>query len=366
MQGDMQRLHAIMVYQIFTVVAHMNSLWQDFLVAQGAIVENQCISHFGQPQQELQAAGQGTIIADLSHLGLLQIEGEDAVTFLQGQVTNDIKLLDGSNSQYAGYCTPKGRLLAIFLAFAHHDHIHLQLNGALTEPILKRLKMYVLRSKVTISDVSNSIVRIGLAGEKATLALQQVFGAAPETPHALLNLDTANILRLPGTQPRYEIFVTADHAANIWAQLKTVAVPVGAACWNWLETNAGIPEIGTSTQEAFVPQMVNLDLLGGINFKKGCYTGQEIVARTHYLGKVKRRTYLAHLAVDQVPQPGDSVFGADTAEPVGQIVRAASAPDGGVDVLAEIRGESVAAGTIRWSAQDGPTLMMQTMPYSME
>lgn len=344
----------------------MNPQWQNFLIAQGAVLADGRVSHFGNPAQELQASAQGTIIADLSHSGLLQVEGADALTFLQGQVTNDVKLLDGSNSQYAGYCTPKGRLLAIFLAFAHHDHLHLQLNGALTGQTLKRLRMYVLRAKVTITDVSDSIIRIGLAGASAEAILRQVFSEIPQQAQQLVNLEAANILRLPGATPRYEIFVSAENAATVWSQLQPGCTAVGAEYWDWLEIQAGIPDITPSTLETFVPQMVNLDLLGGINFKKGCYTGQEIVARTHYLGKVKRRTYLAHLATDQAPQPGDSLFGSDTNEPVGQVVRTAAAPNGGFDVLAELRSESVAAGIIRWPSLEGTTLTLLALPYPME
>lgn len=344
----------------------MNPQWQDFLIRQGAVLADGRVSHFGNPAQERQAAAQGTIIADLSHFGLLQVEGADATSFLQGQVTNDIKLLNGSNSQYAGYCTPKGRLLAIFLAFAHHDHLHLQLNGALTESVIKRLRMYVLRSKVTLTDVSDSIVRIGLAGANAEAALRNVFSEVPQQAHQLVNLESANILRLPGPTPRYEIFASLENAANLWSQLQAGCTAIGAGGWDWLEIQAGIPDITPTTLEAFVPQMVNLDLLGGINFKKGCYTGQEIVARTHYLGKVKRRTYLAHLVTPQAPQPGDNLFGPDTNEPVGQVIRAAASPEGGHDMLAELRSESVAAGAIRWLSPEGASLTMLELPYPAE
>jgi folate-binding protein YgfZ len=343
----------------------MNSSWQDFLTAQGAAITNECVAHFGQPQQELLAAAQGTIMADLSQLGLLQISGEDAVTFLQGQLTNDVKLLDGGNSQYAGYCTAKGRLLGLFLAFAHHDHLHLQCNGALTQTLLKRLKMYVLRSKVRIDDVSDSIVRIGLGGAGAANTLKRLFSAVPQAPLQLLNLDSANIIRLPGPTPRYEIFTTVEHATDIWGALRQHCAPVGSAAWDWLEIQAGIPDVTPATQEAFVPQMLNLDAIGAISFKKGCYTGQEIVARTHYLGKVKRRTQLVHIDVATPPQPGDVVYGVDSSEPVGLVVRAAPAPTGGYDLLAEVRVESMAAGALRLAA-DGPSLQLQGLPYSME
>lgn len=312
--------------------------------------------HFGNPAAELQATAQGNVITDLSHLGLLQIEGDDAVTFLQGQVTNDVKQLNGSNSHYSGYCNPKGRMLALFLAFVHNGHLHLQLNGELTENIAKRLKMYVLRSKVTISNISDSIIRIGIAGPQAATTLNALFGDAPQAPHQLISLETVTLLQLPGTTPRFEIFTDPENAADIWAQLQQTSTPIGASCWDWLDIQAGIPDVTPATVEAFVPQMLNLDLLEGINFKKGCYTGQEIVARTHYLGKVKRRTHLAHVEVPATPQAGDPVYGTGSTEAVGMVVSAAPAPRGGFDLLVELRLESLEAGAVHLAGQDGPLL----------
>jgi tRNA-modifying protein YgfZ len=343
----------------------MHSDWQNFLDARDASMAECAVSNFGRPAAELQAAGGSNILVDLSHLGLLQVGGEDAVNFLQGQLTNDVKLLDGGNSQYAGYCTAKGRLLALFLAFAHHDHLHLQLDGTLVAPVLKRLKMYVLRSKVVIDDVSDSIIRIGVAGGNTPAAVQALFGNAPQAPHQLLNLETVNILRLPGTVPRYEIFTTPQHAPEIWAALEKSCTPAGKPCWDWLDIRAGIPQVSLATQEAFVPQMINLDLLGGISFKKGCYTGQEIVARTHYLGKVKRRTHLAHASPGEMPQPGEYLYGVDSAEPVGLVVSAAPAPEGGYDLLAEIRLESVEAGEIRLGSKEGTAMEWLALPYAL-
>ena len=344
----------------------MNPQWQEFLSSQNASMAGDRVMDFGGASAELQAASNGNVLADLSHLGLLQIDGPDATTFLQGQVTNDVSQLSGSNSHYAGYCTAKGRLLALFLVFAHHNYLRLQLNSALTESVMKRLKMYVLRSKVSINDVSDSIIRLGLTGKHSTEALQQLFTSAPQQPYELISHENATLLRLPNAManstPRYEIFTTPEHAQAIWLQLKQGAVPAGAASWEWLEIQAGIPDIEPATQEAFVPQMVNLDALGGINFKKGCYTGQEIVARTHYLGKVKRRTQLAHIAASKAPKPGDDIFSVDGNEPVGKLVRVATAPQGGFDMLAEIRLESLAAGRVRWNSSE---LEFSELPYSL-
>ncbi|HSH98622.1 MAG: folate-binding protein YgfZ [Methylophilaceae bacterium] len=332
--------------------------WQDFLISQGATIENNQVTAFAGNDGIM--ANQ-TILADLSHIGLLQLDGEDAADFLQGQVTNDVKKLDGSNFQYAGYCTPKGRLLALFLAFAHQDHLHLQLNRELLVPILKRLKMYVMRSKVIIKDVSDDIIRLGVAGPEALSAMNTCFGAesVPQQAYALTTLAQATLLRLPSDTPRYQIYTTKDHAADIWATLSKLAKPANKAQWDYWEIQAGIPDIAPATQEAFVPQMINLDALDGINFKKGCYTGQEIVARTHYLGKVKRRTQLAHVKSEQAPQIGDEITSNN--EIVGKVVRSAPAPETGYDLLAELRLEILEQGNeLLWQ---GLALEIKPLPY---
>lgn len=337
--------------------------WQSYLSAQGAHIENDAVHHFSAPTQELVQTAQSNTVCDLSHLSLLEIEGVDAVTFLQGQVTNDVKLLDGHLAHYTGYCSPKGRLLALFLAFAHQGHIHLQLPKPIAETITKRLRMFVMRSKVTINDTSDRIIKIGLNGPQAIQLLLEYFSEAPAAPYTLSTLENATLLRLPSIagHDRYQIFTTADFASQLWESLKQKASPVGKPCWDWLEINAGIPEIIAATQEQFVPQMVNLDLLNAINFKKGCYTGQEIVARTHYLGSVKRRAFLMHIASEQAPNPNDKLMDANGAE-VGQIVRSAPAPSGGFDVLAELRIEAQHAGTVYWQSH---ALTPKPLPYSL-
>ena len=354
--------------------------WQTSLIKQGAVietvagVETSAVAHFGNAKNELLATAIGNILCDLSQLGLLEISGADAVTFLQGQVTNDVKLLVGTNAHYSAYCNPKGRMLALFLAFAHHnnqlgDHLHLQFNRTLLEPIMKRLKMYVMRSKVEIKDVSDSIIKFGINGPQAASMLEAVFNKVPNfskipsQDYELLSLENATILKLPSisNHARFQIFTDIENAAIIWNALKANCQLVGKPCWDWLEIQAGIPDIQPATQEQFVPQMLNLDLLNGISFKKGCYTGQEIIARTHYLGKVKRRTLLASAASNNAPSEGDKVLDSAQNE-VGQIVRVAPNLEGGFDVLAEIRLEAVAAGSVLWH---GIKLAIKPLPYSV-
>jgi tRNA-modifying protein YgfZ len=308
------------------------------------------------------------ILCDLSHLGLLEIGGTDAVTFLQGQVTNDVKLLNGTNVHYTAYCNPKGRMLGLFLAFAHYDHLHLQLNRELLEPIMKRLKMYVMRSKVEIKDVSESIIKFGIDGLEASQILASSLAKIPTENYELVTLENATVLKLPtiAGHSRFEIFTDEANAPVIWNALKTKFQLVEKSHWDWLEIHAGIPDIDIKTQEQFVPQMLNLDILNGINFKKGCYTGQEIVARTHYLGTVKRRTYLASICPASqsvsAPQAGDKLLDSAQNE-VGQFVRVAPNANNGFDVLAEMRIEAQQAGNVTWN---GTALKFKDMPYSLE
>ncbi|HSI43785.1 MAG TPA: folate-binding protein [Methylotenera sp.] len=335
--------------------------WHQFLQSSSnAVIEDSKVIHFVDPTGKLHAS-KDTIICDLSHLGLLELDGADAFTFLQGQVTNDIKQLSGNNAHYTGYCNPKGRLLALFLAFSHYNHIHLQMPKELVESIAKRLRMYVMRSKVVITDVSESIIKIGLCGNDAATLLSTLFPAVPLTDYELANSENGALIKLPGKAPRYEIFTNPSYAKVVWNALKEHAKPVGALAWELLEIQVGIPDVILKTQEEFVPQMLNLDALNAINYKKGCYTGQEIVARTHYLGKVKRRTQLAHLDTAAAPLVGDDITDTNK-QTIGKIVRSAQAIEGGYDVLAESRLENIEEG-IYWN---GLKLSIKPLPYPLD
>jgi hypothetical protein len=338
-----------------------NNDWQEFLFIKGAVFDNGTISSFGNTEKELTYAQNDNIICDLSHLDLLELSGDDAVTFLQGQVTNDAKLLSDKNAHYSGYCSPKGRLLALFFAFAQNNKIYLQLNHKLAEPVAKRLKMYVMRSKVVINNISDNTVKIGLSGNDICSLLSPYFPQIPQQAFEVSQSEHGTLIRLPGNTPRFELIGSTEQAKTIWQALKAECKQVGKPSWEWLEIQAGIPDVYVNTQEEFVPQMLNLDALGAINFKKGCYTGQEIVARTHYLGKVKRRTQLAHAITSTPPQAGDDIKN-QANEVVGKIVRSAPAPAGGFDVLVESRLDALENGGIYWHEL---ALNIQALPYSL-
>lgn len=335
-----------------------------FLINQGAHFNGDDLIGFDDHHEQFDFDHKDSICV-LLNLGILEVSGDDAINFLQGQLTNDIKLLSGYNSHYTGYCSPKGRLLNLFLAFSQHDHIYLQLPRSQVEFILKRLKMFVLRSKVIIADQSENIISIGLAGPNASAKLTAFFHQVPNNPHELIKIHDSTLIKLPGNFPRYQILTSASSFQRLWEALSINCQKVGTQVWDYLEIQAGIPEVVEKTRESFVPQMLNLDVINGINFKKGCYTGQEIVARTHYLGTIKRRTYIAHINSQEQPNAGDEIHLEANENVIGQIVRSAKAPNGGFDVLAEIRVENFTENNtkIQWKET---RLAFKQLPYTLD
>lgn len=348
----------------------MNPDWFTFLTHRNAYIEQNRVLHFGQPAAELAQAISDPVLIDLSHLGLIRFSGEDAQNFLQGQLSCDVRSIDSTQASYGGYCTPKGRLLGSFLLWQDiSDNSYLmQLPAKRVETIAKRLKMFVLRAKVSIQDSTDDFIRIGIAGKNALASLQNML---PDTTVSSAPLAVTSIpdgQAICHSENRFEIMTTSTQAPLLWERLNEQAHCAGAAVWDWLEIREGIPAIFNATQEQFIPQMVNLDIIGGVSFKKGCYPGQEIVARTQYLGKIKRRMYLAHLDTDSCQDiaTGDSLFGTDTGDQAcGIIAHAAPAPAGGVDVLAVIQTSSVETGPIHWKTLGGPQLAILPLPYAI-
>lgn len=366
----------------------MNPAWQTFLQQQGALVQNNIVQHFGDLpfgnlSDELAATQTQTVLCDLSQFGTLKVSGADAQSFLQNLLSSDVSAVNVQHAQLSSLNSPKGRMIASFLIWQNGADYYLQLPVNLCAAIQKKLSMYVLRAKVKIEDTSTQIVSLGMAGEHAAILLQQHFGDLPPSDFSAQQLDHGNIIRL-GAQ-RFQINIAVTHAIELWQKLSAKsqsvsAQTVGSPCWNWLQIRAGIPVILSATQEQFVAQMVNLELIGGVSFKKGCYPGQEIVARMQYLGKLKRRMYLAHIdwthsetnstptpQAQDIPEAGDELYSADMEEQAcGMIVNAAPAPGGGYDVLAVVQISSQAAQTVHWRSLQGATLEFMSLPYSLE
>jgi folate-binding protein YgfZ len=303
------------------------------------------------------------VFPELPHPGLIRFSGEEAQAFLHNQLSCDVAALAPAHSTYGAYCTPKGRALASFLLWRSGQDLYMQLPSSLREPIQRQLSKFILRSKVKAEDVSGDYALIGVAGTDASALIRRALGAAPGTSHDVLRVAGVTILQLPGD--RYELVATREQAPRLAEALGT-SEKAGPEHWEWLAIRAGVPVILPATQEQFVPQMVNLDLIGGVSFQKGCYPGQEIVARMHYRGTLKQRMYLAHIETQERPQPGDKLYSPDFGEQAsGTVANAAPAPEGGHDVLAVLQIASAERGDIHWRSSDGPALKLQPLPYEV-
>jgi|SRR5450830_607321 len=344
-----------------------SSPWQAFLEQQGAHIEaanGAEVRYFGTVAA---AELPDNFVAPLTDLGLISLSGDDAASFLHNQITNDVEKLDLGTARLAGYCTPKGRLLATFLMWKDAGQIVLQLPRALQPAIQKRLQMFVMRSKAKLADVSEQYVALGLAGNTAAEVLQQWFPQLPAQPYSKIDNENGTLVRVADSRqaPRHQWITSVEQAIAAWPALTQKLSAVGTHAWRLTDIYAGVPVITQPTQEQFVPQMINFELIGGVNFKKGCYPGQEIVARSQYLGKLKRRSVLA--LVDAVDvRAGAEVFSSeDPGQPCGMIVNAEPAGTGKSACLVEIKLAASDNGTIHLGAVDGPVLQLQPLPYEL-
>lgn len=346
----------------------MKPEWKDFLTNAGAEFSNEKVDSFGNPEQERRVVHSGETLCDLSHYGLIAAYGDDTETFLQGQFTNDISHVDPTHSQLSSYCSPKGRMLANFRIFKREDTWYLSLPYELLEPVLNRLRMFVMRSKVTLEDAGDALVRIGLNGTKTAEHLKTLSGSIPGGTDTVTQHEDTTIIRVAGVEPRFEIYGQLGDMKQLWQSLDVNAAPVGANIWELLNIQAGIPVIVAQTVETFVPQMANMELINGVDFKKGCYTGQEIVARMHYLGKLKKRMYRINIDTDEQPAPGDSLFAEESkgGSGTGTIVSAQQIADGSYDALAVIQITDAENQPLRLHDAEGPAIKVMDLPYSLE
>lgn len=284
-----------------------------------------------------------SFVAVLDHLGVLRFGGADAEAFLQGQLSCDVTAVGLRLSSYGAYCSARGRMLANFLLWRDEDGFVMVLSRDLVASVQKQLSKFVLRSKVTVADASESIALVGAAGPQAERTLAASPGLSLKLPDGRL------LLALPAAAAR---------------ELPRGVALADAALWRWLDIRAGLPLVTAATQDQFVPQMANVELIGGVSFEKGCYTGQEIVARTQHLGKVKRRMFLAN--VPATAQAGDALYSDDLGDQVGgTVLNAEASPEGGYDLLAVVQTTSRERSTVHLKAREGPALRFLALPYAV-
>ena len=341
--------------------------WRQFLTSQGAEFEGNQVKQFGDENAEKQAALEGHTLCDLSHYGLIRAFGEEATDFLQNQFCNDVRNVSNAQSQLNAYCNPKGRVLAFFRLFQIEDQYYLRLPKAILGDTQNRLQMFVMMSKVSLEDASDELLRIGYSGSDADQELGKIIDSVPTDVDTVTHTNDVTVVRVSDTPPRFELYGEADVIKSIWGKLTSKATPVGSGSWDLLDIKDAIPEVVPETKEAFVPQMINLEGINALSFKKGCYPGQEIVARMHYLGKLKRHMFIAHIDENTIPAPGDSLFagGSESGQGAGKIVRAESNPNGGTDLLAVIELASIKKGSLHLESAQGPVLNLQPLPYKI-
>ena len=296
----------------------------------------------------------------LTHLAVVQASGADATAFLHSQLSNDVQGLPPQRSLLAGYCNAKGRLFTISRLWRHGDAWLLCLPADSAETLLKRLRMFVLRSKVTLT-LRQDLTLFGVSGDAAATALGRAGLPAPDQDGSVATHDDTSVLCLPGTVPRYLLCLTDAVAPATWTALTEVARPADTGYWRLLEIDAGQPSVHAATAETFVPQHVNLERVDGVSFRKGCYPGQEIVARMHYLGKPSRRMYRMQTTAPP-PPPGTAVQDERQRE-VGTVVDAQATGTDATRLLAALQ---VAAIDSPLLLPDGARLERLDLPYPLE
>lgn len=298
----------------------------------------------------------------LSHEGVLAVRGVDAAKFLQGQLTCNLNYLDAETSSLGARCTPKGRMLSSFRILAEGDGYLLAMAAELLDAQLTDLKKYAVFSKASLSDDSSAWTRFGLFGGDAVLA--ELGLVLPARTDSMARADDLLAVRLG--EARAELWVPAAHAAKVREKLEATLAEGSLNDWLLAQIRAGVGQVFGNTRELFIPQMINLQAVGGVSFKKGCYTGQEIVARMQYLGRLKRRLYRLALSASDLPAAGCELFSPVHGSSVGEVVLSARSA-AGIELLAVLQDDAVADGRVRLgTAEDCPSLQLLDLPYELD
>ena len=339
--------------------------WTEHLARLGATLGEHAVT-FAEPATEARVASTATIAVPLLHLGLIRSTGPDSAAFLHNLVSNEVNKLEPDAAAWNSFNSPKGRMIASFLMWPEAEGHVLALSADILPAFLKKLSMYVLRSKVKLSNAGTELALVGLAGPAAATILQAAGIPLPtaDMKHAV---DGTGVRCIRLGAQCFVVAAPAEGAGPLFdALLAAGAIKAGTAAWQLVMVRAGLPLVTAPTQEEFVAQMLNYELIGGVSFNKGCYPGQEIVARTQYLGKLKKRMYRVAIAAGIDAAPGMDLYAPDFGEQsAGKLVNVAPAPDGGLEALAVLQSSSAEAGEIHLGAPAGPALQLLALPYAL-
>ena len=335
----------------------MNTVWNTFV--------RQFAATFEQPDvADLRAC----VLSDLGHLGLVRYQGKDINSFLQGQLTNDVDALTESMSQLSGWCNPKGRVEVLFRLFRHGGEIFAQCPRPQVDYVVSRMRMFVLRADVKVSDVSDDWVSFGISGDVAATCLSHRVVSLPDHVGQVVPIDNGFLLRAFGGVPAFQYLGSIEDAKVLWRELAKDCTLDGGGQWTLLQIQAGMPGIDVDSQGEYLPQMLNFDHLGAVNFDKGCYVGQEIVARTQYLGRLKRRMFRVSVRTETEPKIGEAIYlsSGDETQSVGSIVMVTSTGPCEYEALAVLRLDTVGSHTLRLGNLFGSVIELRDLPYSLE
>jgi len=297
----------------------------------------------------------------LSHEGLLAVRGPDASKFLQGQLTCNLNYLSADTASLGARCTPKGRMLSSFRIVQQGDGYLLAMASELLDSQLTDLQKYAAFSKSKLSDESAQWLRIGLQGGDAVLTSLGL--NLPATADSVIHVDSMLAVRL--SDGRSELWAPVAQTEAVLATLTAHLREAPLNDWLLAQVRAGVGQVFGATREQLIPQMINLQALGGVSFKKGCYTGQEIVARMQYLGKLKRRLYRLSLAGDTVPAVATPLFSPVHSSSVGDVVLAARSSDG-IELLAVVQEDALLDDHLHLGSLEGPALQRLDLPYTLD
>ncbi|WP_339414951.1 MULTISPECIES: CAF17-like 4Fe-4S cluster assembly/insertion protein YgfZ [unclassified Pseudomonas] len=297
----------------------------------------------------------------LSHEGVLAVRGADAAKFLQGQLTCNLNYLSETQASLGARCTQKGRMQSSFRILLQGDGVLLAMATELLEPQLADLKKYAVFSKSKLTDETAAWVRFGLVS--ANQALASLGLELPAETDSVARSDALIAIRV--SPERAELWVPTEHAEAVHEQLAKQLKETDLNDWLLGQIRAGIGQVMPQTRELFIPQMLNLQAVGAVSFKKGCYTGQEIVARMQYLGKLKRRLYRLSLNTAEMPEPGTPLFSPSHNSSIGEVVIAAKA-DQNVELLAVLQAEAADSGDVHLGTLEGPALQLLDLPYTLD
>lgn len=291
-------------------------------------------------------------LARLDDWGVIRAQGADAAAFLHGQLTQDFLLLGQGEARLAGFCSAKGRMLASFIGWkSGPEEILLACRRDLLAPTLKRLSMFVLRAKARLSDASADFSLYGAVGASLPAEL-------PAQPWARLTTHDGDWIRLPGAAG------VARALLCLPASGEQPAAELAPEHWQWLEVRSGVALVSAPLAEAFVPQMLNYESVGGVNFKKGCYPGQEVVARSQYRGALKRRAQLFH--AESELSIGQEVFhAADASQPCGLVAAAAPHPRQGWEAIVSLQTSALDGQALTVGGPEGTLLQPLALPYEL-